>query len=137
MKKNGNIKDIKIIFESYTEDLGFTMFMQNKQIAKKISSLSIIENKLFLKFKENNNEIVWNEFFEGKYMEIIDNKINIGSCPLRYIGDGSYMFIHKSFQEFFAAQRIIFDVVYVVDDETDFAKYFIDNLIEFKINDKI
>ncbi|ETO02441.1 hypothetical protein RFI_34990, partial [Reticulomyxa filosa] len=53
---------------------------------------------------ENDKKIqdVWEKYFNGD---------NISKYALKRVGDNKYQFLHKSCQEYYAAQKIIFDII--------------------------
>ena len=59
--------------------------------------------------------MIWEKFFEGQYLQV-DVKFQLESSPLKQIEDNKYMFIHKSFQEYFAAMRIIEEIMTIEND---------------------
>jgi len=48
---------------------------------------------------------IWRKFFEGKDEHGLDALIYLKGSPLRRVGKYEYMFIHKSYQEYFASQK--------------------------------
>jgi WD40 repeat protein len=103
-------EDIFMVLEDYSADLAFEMFLENKQEIVKGAGRRKTE---------------WDRFFTGFNSEEKErNKIGFKGCPLRRTGAKSYMFIHKSFQEYFVARKIINELFYGINPE--------DSLIPFK-----
>ena len=78
-------------FSRYCEELAFTMFTVSKQIAKEPEEGIDVEE-----------QSVWYRFFIGN-----EARINLAGSPLRRVGDREYMFIHKSYQEYFTARKLL------------------------------
>ena len=79
-------KHILANFEKYSEELAFTMYTQPKIICNP------------------KKDDVWLHFLNNNYD--LEDCLNRLGCPLRYNGE-EYSFIHRSFQEFFAAKYVI------------------------------
>ncbi|ETO01414.1 hypothetical protein RFI_36026, partial [Reticulomyxa filosa] len=66
------------------------------------------ENKINIKekketeIKKKNTQDIWKKYFNGD---------SIAKYILRRTGDNKYQFLHKSCQEYYAAQKIIFDII--------------------------
>ncbi len=75
---------LQATFLEYCCDLALTMFQQDTQIAN-----------------PHQDSDIWQRFFTQ------ENQINLQTSPLRKVGKDSYMFIHKSYQEYFVAYRFI------------------------------
>ncbi|ETO17259.1 hypothetical protein RFI_20071, partial [Reticulomyxa filosa] len=116
-----NFKKIKYAFQKYCEDLGFEMFIQRNKIATEDDNYkedNNILNKLdptmemdikYIDEKMNDNkktienkQDIWDKYFNGD---------SIAEYILRKIGNNKYQFLHKSCQEYYAAQKIIFDII--------------------------
>ncbi|ETO29645.1 WD-40 repeat-containing protein [Reticulomyxa filosa] len=117
-----NPKKIKLSFQQYCQDLGFEMFLQGNQVAtenddsmqnsdskilSKLDSNMEIDEKIELKKDELDTpavtiQDVWEKYFKAD---------NVAKYVLRRIGNNKYQFLHKSCQEFYAAQKIIFDIL--------------------------
>ncbi|ETN97692.1 hypothetical protein RFI_39834, partial [Reticulomyxa filosa] len=121
-----NPNKIKSAFQQYCHDLGFQMFIQGTQIATendnkehesdKISSKldPIMEKEIKnsdekLEMKTNETKVpviktqdIWERYFTGD---------SVAKYVLRRVGDNKYQFLHKSCQEYYAAQKIIFDIL--------------------------
>ncbi|ETO08148.1 hypothetical protein RFI_29240, partial [Reticulomyxa filosa] len=66
---------------------------------------NIIEEKIETEIETNIiNETfdIWEKYFNGD---------SIAKYVLRRVGDNKYQFLHKSCQEYYAAQKIIFDII--------------------------
>ncbi|ETO11081.1 hypothetical protein RFI_26295, partial [Reticulomyxa filosa] len=111
-----NINKIKSTLKQYCIDLGLDMFHQGNQIA--------IESD----FQYQNDNEIWSKLdpeMENEKKDIAEEKIeskttnetpNISEAKTRdiwekRIGDNKYQFLHKSCQEYYAAQKIIFDII--------------------------
>ncbi|ETO07939.1 hypothetical protein RFI_29451, partial [Reticulomyxa filosa] len=117
-----NPKKIKLAFQQYCQNLGFEMFIQGNQVATENNynenicneldptievETKHMEEKLELKTNEDktfvtNTQDVWEQYFNGD---------SIAKYVLRRVGDNKYQFVHKSCQEYYAAQKIIFDIL--------------------------
>ncbi|ETO32083.1 WD-40 repeat protein [Reticulomyxa filosa] len=121
-----NLKKIKAAFQQYCQDLAFEMFIQGNQVAtendykenendnisSKLDPIIEIETKHTdekLEPKVNNTKIsvektqdIWKQYFNGD---------SIAKYVLRKVSGNKYQFLHKSCQEYFAAQKIIFDII--------------------------
>ncbi|ETO15642.1 hypothetical protein RFI_21722, partial [Reticulomyxa filosa] len=128
-----NKEELKCSFQTYCEDLAFDMFLQNEQVVTDNEIIfdnstllysnvnSIInfdicdhdmkqEKKSNEENKENTIEMtrkndkgdVWKKYFKAG---------NINKFALRRIGANQYTFLHKSCQEYYAAQKILFDII--------------------------
>ncbi|ETO06416.1 hypothetical protein RFI_30980, partial [Reticulomyxa filosa] len=119
-----NMNKIKSTLNQYCLDLGLDMFIEGNSIAvesdfQNENKDEIIWNKLEPKIEsENKNNIVdeksetktinettdnvWEKYFNGN---------NIAKCVLRRVGENKYQFLHKSCQTYYAAQKIIFDII--------------------------
>ena len=49
---------------------------------------------------------IWKAFFQGE-----EARMNLQGSPLRRVGPNQYMFIHKSYQEYFAAQKMVREII--------------------------
>ncbi|ETO31567.1 hypothetical protein RFI_05553, partial [Reticulomyxa filosa] len=102
-----NFKKIKLSFQKYCQDLAYDIYekeeiyctldpkieIENKSIDEKIEiKMNEIDNISILKIKDN-----WEKYFNGD---------SIAKYVLRRIGDNKYQFLHKSCQEYYAAQKI-------------------------------
>ncbi|ETO34415.1 WD-40 repeat protein [Reticulomyxa filosa] len=120
-----NVNKIKATLRQYCFDLGFDMFYQGNQVAIErdfqyqndneiLNKLdSIMENEDKSNTADEKTEIkaademsgiadVWEKYFNGD---------SIAKYVLRRVGDNKYQFLHKSCQEYYAAQKIIFDII--------------------------
>ncbi|ETO33633.1 mycorrhiza-induced NACHT/WD-repeat protein [Reticulomyxa filosa] len=115
-----NQKKIKFAFQQYCQDLGFEMLIQGNQVAtendykehennnnwsKLDPIMEMDEKKIELKTNEDTvikTKDVWEQYFNGD---------SIAKYVLRRVGDNKYQFLHKSCQEYYAAQKIIFDII--------------------------
>ncbi|ETO01878.1 hypothetical protein RFI_35561, partial [Reticulomyxa filosa] len=124
-----NSNKIKSILKQYCLDLGFDMFQQGNQIAiesefqyqsdndiiwnkldpeiENENKSNIIEEKTATEIKTINTPVakiqdIWEKYFNGD---------SIAKYILRRAGDNKYQFLHKSCQEYYAAQKIIFDII--------------------------
>ncbi|ETO07394.1 G-protein beta WD-40 repeats containing protein [Reticulomyxa filosa] len=131
-----NSNKTKSTFEQYCLDLGFDSFIHGNQVA--IESDSQYENnedEIWCKVDPETESDFMNEKKEAIAInEIINTSIektqdvwkkyfnddNLAKYVLRRVGDNKYQFLHKSCQEYYAAQKIIFDVIpwqpNVIDD---------------------
>ncbi len=80
------------MFNEYAKELAYEMFLQNTQVLKNPRNLNEKEQGSF------------NRFFAGNQASIA-----FQGSPLKKIGE-SYLFIHKSFQEYFVARRILDEI---------------------------
>ena len=55
---------------------------------------------------ENQSLNVWSVFFRDIFSDI-----NLNGSPMRAVGDNKFMFIHKSFMEYFCAQKIVSEII--------------------------
>ena len=88
----GNIEKRKQGFNQYCEALGWAMLQTGKQIMQSADTKAADWH-------------VWEQFFS------CTQHIHLASAPLRRVGKGTYMFIHKSYQEFFAAAKIVAEIL--------------------------
>ncbi|ETO02472.1 hypothetical protein RFI_34959, partial [Reticulomyxa filosa] len=119
-------KKIKAAFYIYCQDLAFEMFIQGNQVATENDYRGYETDKIWskldpiietetksedekLEIKENESDTtitkkqdIWDQYFNGD---------SIAKYVLRRVGDNKYQFIHKSLQEYYAAQKIIFDIL--------------------------
>ncbi|ETO24636.1 NB-ARC domain-containing protein [Reticulomyxa filosa] len=111
-----NPKKMKLSLQKYCEDLAFEMFLQGHQVA--IESSLEFEMDSTEDSKESQQDILeitdsksetlpkmhehWQQYFKGD---------SIAKCVLRRIGDNQYTFLHKSCQEYFAAHKIIKNII--------------------------
>ncbi|ETO34311.1 NB-ARC domain-containing protein, partial [Reticulomyxa filosa] len=152
-----NTKKIKLAFQQYCQDLAFDMFIQENQVAadmpcthyeilSKLDPNMIIENKYMdekLEVKTNKSvasdvktQDIWEKYFNGD---------SIAKYVLRRVGDSKYQFLHKSCQEYYAAQKIIFDIISWKPNNVDvntninnqFQQQFETNVPKFFINYKL
>ncbi|ETO32884.1 hypothetical protein RFI_04233 [Reticulomyxa filosa] len=76
----------------------------------------------------------WDQYFQGD---------SLAKYLLRRIGENQYSFLHKSFQEYFAAHAIIYDLIswqpthHPGFDNHDFQQQFQEKAHTFKINSKL
>ncbi|ETN97140.1 hypothetical protein RFI_40391, partial [Reticulomyxa filosa] len=128
-----NINKIKSTLNQYCLDLGFDMFYQGSQVAiesnfqyqnnndselENENKGNIMEEKTGKKImNENSNALaektqdVWKKYFNGD---------SVAKYILRRVGDNKYQFLHKSCQEYYAAEKIIFDILswkFTVDNQ--------------------
>ncbi|ETO33612.1 hypothetical protein RFI_03493 [Reticulomyxa filosa] len=124
-----NPKKMKQSFRKYCEELAFDMFLQGNQIA--IENETMNENETLItkpdpqmELKENHivakrnemitNDIAVNAVIASKKFDCWEKYFTGDSVTkylLRRIGNNQYTFLHKSCQEYFAAQKIIRDIV--------------------------
>ena len=93
---------IKKSFEKYSQDLGFKMFEVNEQILVEPKNLHDDQDDDEDDDNDGNSGSIWLRFFTGH-----NARINLKGSPLRLIDGKRYMFIHKLYQEYFTAQKII------------------------------
>ncbi|ETO13712.1 peptidase C14, caspase catalytic subunit p20 [Reticulomyxa filosa] len=134
------IHEIKFELEKNLQDLAFDMFCRGTQVA--IESNFEHENNEVWSMENKNRGDTVNEKVEIKTMNemtgaSILNKhgINIVKYALRRIGDNKYQFLHKSCQEYYAAQKIIFDIIRISNsaDNEQFETYAKNLCINFKL----
>ncbi|ETO29106.1 NB-ARC domain-containing protein, partial [Reticulomyxa filosa] len=155
-----SINKIKSKFKQYCLDLGFDMFVQGSQVAIETESRSedshiwtkldpVIENKNNDSIVDEKKEIkstdkttdasvvkiqdVWEKYFNGD---------SIAKYLLRRTGDNKYQFLHKSCQEYYAAHKIIFDILSWRSEtfspsDQEFQKQFESYASNFIINSKL
>ncbi|ETO10827.1 NB-ARC domain-containing protein [Reticulomyxa filosa] len=137
LKMITNKEELKHSFQMYCEDLAFDMFLQNEQIVTDNERIpnnstlpySNIDPITDIDFSTHNMEQENKSNEETKYNEITkiiettqqkDKKDvwkkyfkadNINKFVLRRINANQYTFLHKSCQEYYAAQKIIFDII--------------------------
>ncbi|ETN98305.1 hypothetical protein RFI_39204, partial [Reticulomyxa filosa] len=119
-----NIQKIKATLEKYCLDLAFDMFIQRNQVAIEADfqnqndeiwgkldpsiekeSKSVMVESIELKTRKetiSKTQDIWEKYFSGD---------SIAKYVLRRTGDNKYQFLHKSCQEYYAAQKIIFDII--------------------------
>ncbi|ETO17126.1 WD-40 repeat protein, partial [Reticulomyxa filosa] len=121
-----NPQKIKLAFHQYCQNLGFEMFIRGNQVAtendckenenyniwSKLDPVMEIETKhmdekLELKMNDTKTSVEktqndWKQYFNGD---------SIAKYVLRKVGDNKYQFLHKSCQEYYTAQKIIFDII--------------------------
>ncbi|ETO08664.1 WD-40 repeat-containing protein, partial [Reticulomyxa filosa] len=121
---------IKSTLKQYCLDLGFDMFIQgtqvviepefqsdnNHEIWSKLDPMigedeakSIVDEKIEIKTINQKvqssiakTQDIWEKYF---------NSDSVAKYVLRRIGKNKYQFLHKSCQEYYAAQKIIFDII--------------------------
>ncbi|ETO09798.1 hypothetical protein RFI_27579 [Reticulomyxa filosa] len=123
-----NSDKIKFAFQQYCQDLGFEMFMQGNQVATENDDQMEYINKATFKKLDPNVEIEIKHMDEKVDMKIMNedditsvktqdvwgkyfNGDSIAKYVLRRICDNKYQFLHKSCQEYYTAQKIIFDIL--------------------------
>ena len=136
-------KELRAAFETYSQNLAFVMFLEDAQVAKKPSGKGPVLPDLNLEeYSDDSDEgeeslgqgginsagdEIWREFFEGgqEHSEV-SVQMRLRGSPLRRVGDGEYMFIHKSYQEYFAAEKIVKEILEIKDEigERKFRSYF-------------
>ncbi|ETN98705.1 hypothetical protein RFI_38787, partial [Reticulomyxa filosa] len=115
LRIQSNPKKIKAAFYLYCQDVAFEMFIQGNQVATENDYREYETDKIWktetksedekLEIKESESNItqdIWDQYFNGD---------SIAKYVLRKIGDYKYQFVHKSCQEYYAAQKIIFDIL--------------------------
>ncbi|ETO00084.1 hypothetical protein RFI_37375, partial [Reticulomyxa filosa] len=70
---------------------------KNQNMGEKMEKKTNETNTTITKIQD-----VWEKYFNGD---------NISKYALRRVGDNKYQFLHKSCQEYYAAQKIIFDII--------------------------
>ncbi|ETO29091.1 hypothetical protein RFI_08036 [Reticulomyxa filosa] len=150
-----NTKKIKAAFYQYCQDLAFEMFVQGNQVATENHDTKYVDNtslskldptieKINEKIKVKTNAIenpamktqdVWEKYFNGD---------SVAKYVLRRVGDDKYQFLHKSCQEYHAAQKIIFDIISwtpnVINgniDNQEFQQQFEAHVQNLSINNKL
>ncbi|ETO24762.1 hypothetical protein RFI_12393 [Reticulomyxa filosa] len=119
-----NINKIKAALKQYCLDLGFDMFHQGDQVTiepgfryqnddtilskldpkMENESKGIVDEVTKVKTMDENSGVknIWEKYFHGD---------SIAKYVLRRVGENKYQFLHKSCQEYYAAQKIIFDII--------------------------
>ena len=90
---------IKEVYGEYSEDLAWTMFLEDTQVIQRGDGTVANASK-------------FDQFFDDSKSEI---QYGLKGSPLRRVGQRDYSFIHKSFQEYFAVQGIINELKYGLD----------------------
>ncbi|ETO03310.1 hypothetical protein RFI_34100, partial [Reticulomyxa filosa] len=150
-------KKVKFAFQQYCQDLAFEMFIQGNQVATENDYKGYENNNIWskldpemetdtkyldekLELKIDNTKIsaekthdIWNQYFNGD---------STAKYVLRRVGDNKYQFLHKSCQEYYAAQKIIFDIISwkpntVIVDNQQFQQQFEQHAPELSINRKL
>ncbi|ETO07742.1 hypothetical protein RFI_29649 [Reticulomyxa filosa] len=154
-----SVNKIKSKLKQYCLNLGFDMFHQGNQVA--VESESQHENNDYSKIwskldpeMENDNKSnmdekieikaineasvpktsdIWKKYFHGD---------SVARYVLRRVGDNKYQFLHKSCQEYYAAQKIIFDILswkpnMVTIDNQQFQQEFETHVPKLSINRKL
>ncbi|ETO09075.1 WD-40 repeat protein [Reticulomyxa filosa] len=123
LRIQSSINKIKSTFKQYCLDLGFEMFFQGTQVAVEPEFQPENNNEIWSKLdpiteedetkkiKTTNEKAessiaktqdVWEKYFNGD---------SIAKYVLRRIGENKYQFLHKSCQEYYAAQKTIFEII--------------------------
>ena len=155
---------IKQGFESYSKDLGFTMFIEKEQILKiteieeEAQKKEILEDSAYESLDEEDGKEeepasdgedsdetpttksqIWKEFFQGE-----EAQMNLQGSPLRRVGPNQYMFIHKSYQEYFAAEKMVQEILdFAIKPRKNenlaktFQKKFAKKIPDFSLNKKL
>ncbi|ETO33485.1 hypothetical protein RFI_03617, partial [Reticulomyxa filosa] len=154
-----NINKIKSTLKQYCLNLGFDMFHQGNQVAVEPESQyeSNDDSKIWSKLdpemendnksnmdekieiKTNNNvsvtktQDVWEKYFHGD---------SVAKYVLRRVGDNKYQFLHKSCQEYYAAQKVVIDILSwkpnaVTVDNQQFQQQFETHVHQLSINRKL
>ena len=99
------------IFEKFAMDLAFLMFVTGKQIALR----PVEEFRGGQAMAEDGAEEragEWEALFVSDNEDIQQRlRIGLAGSPLRHLGNKQYAFMHKSYQEYFAALLIINDLL--------------------------
>ncbi|ETN99333.1 hypothetical protein RFI_38148, partial [Reticulomyxa filosa] len=135
-----NFNKVKSTLRQYCLNLGFDMFYQGNQVAVELESQyenndGEIWSKLDPEMENENKSTFWKKYFGGsnvaknvsKITKINDIKISatktsdtwekyfngdsVAKYVLRRVSDNKYQFLHKSCQEYYAAQKMIFDII--------------------------
>ncbi|ETO09924.1 NB-ARC domain-containing protein, partial [Reticulomyxa filosa] len=96
LKVQMSINKLKSVLERYCLDLGFDMFFEEKQIITELN-MDVDVNDF-----QNVDVDKWQRYFNGD---------SIAKYVLRKVGDNKYQFLHKSCQEYYAAQKILFNII--------------------------
>ncbi|ETO29863.1 WD repeat-containing protein [Reticulomyxa filosa] len=150
-----NYKKIKSTFYKYCIDLGFEMFIQGKSIAIEEDIQDEENEKICIKLdpkeeegekteaKKNDVKMeteksitknVWEKYFNGD---------SIAKYILKRVESDKYEFLHKSCQEYYAAQKIILDIILWKPNDINnlnnaqFQKQFESNIHKLLINYKL
>ncbi|ETO14568.1 NB-ARC domain-containing protein [Reticulomyxa filosa] len=126
-----NIRNIKSTLRQYCLDLGLDMFIQGNQVAvesdfqyqnedeiwsqsdpeieNEYENKSIVDEKQEIKTTDEITDTaitkvqdIWEKYFKGG---------SVAKFVLRRVGDNKYQFLHKSCQEYYVAQKMIFDIL--------------------------
>ncbi|MEM7495407.1 MAG: hypothetical protein AAF471_04560, partial [Myxococcota bacterium] len=100
--------------EEYAEDLAFTMFVKDTQVA-------------IAPHRRNVNG--WNKFFDE------ENQHLMRCNPIKGTGGDRCSFSHKSFQEYFAAQKLVNEILYYKKPQ-DFNSHLAQQGASYAINQK-
>lgn len=103
------------IMEEYAAELSFALFLQNKQMIElyidpRVTTDEQTVNRSNEKIESEYKDLKdgWTRFFESTSKNTRHLlKIGLKGSPIKQLNEGKYMFIHKSFQEYFAAQKIL------------------------------
>ncbi|ETO04970.1 hypothetical protein RFI_32426 [Reticulomyxa filosa] len=151
-----NINKIKSTLKRYCLNLGFDMFHQGNQVAIEPDFQYQHDNDIWSKLDpemetENKSDNVAEEKKETKTINEIANTLvwgkyfngdSIAKYVLRRVGDNKYQFLHKSCQEYYAAQKIIFDILswkpnIITIDNQQFQQQFEIYVEQLSINHKL
>ncbi len=85
-------------FFEFAEELGYQMFLSGK---------AEIETKKSLFKKTSKQSDDFEKFFTSDDVSIVQAR---SGCPIQRVGDNSYRFMHKSFQEFCVAKKFTHEI---------------------------
>ncbi|ETO10930.1 NB-ARC domain-containing protein [Reticulomyxa filosa] len=111
-----NINKIKFTLKQYCLDLGFEIFYEGNQVIVESefeNNEEEIVSKLGPEIENENKKDIENILMENKrdiWAKYFDGD-NIAKYVLRRVGNNRYQFLHKLCQEYYAAQKIIFDII--------------------------
>ncbi|ETO09074.1 hypothetical protein RFI_28314, partial [Reticulomyxa filosa] len=154
-----NVNKIKSTLKQYCLSLGFDMFHQGSQVAvepefqHEHNNESEIWSKLDPEM-DNDNKSSMDEKIEikttndpsiSKTLDIWKQYFNgdsVAKYVLRRVGDNRYQFLHKSCQEYYAAQKVILDIIswkpsIITVDNQQFQQQFESHIQHFSISRKL
>jgi len=140
------------IMDEYATDLGFELFLKEEQMIDLDSGESpqiptpVIKGRIVdrsnTKMDYENKEVKegkkgWMRFFESSN-KIERQQLEIGfkGSPLKQVSEGKYMFLHKSFQEYFAARKVLQEILQPFKTQEEFLQFAKDRWGELALNRK-
>ncbi|ETO28818.1 WD-40 repeat-containing protein [Reticulomyxa filosa] len=125
-------KKVDPVMDTKSEKFGNFFDEFSKFISRTIND-DVHETKTEDSFAEFSRLHVWDKYFQGD---------SLAKCILRRLGKNQYSFLHKSFQEYFAAHAIIYDILswrptHFGLNNNEFQRQFQEKAHTFKINSKL